>query len=267
MRTRRPNEARRALYDRGLNDHEIARAEGIHRVSIREWRVRNGLPPKRGNRGNCHTPVCNTKPPDRSDKSKRMQAYRSGLSDIQIARAEGVDRSAIRGWRETRGLASNSKCGRYLAADENAVRMLLYQMGWPDQTIASTRKVSRKAIREWRDARGLKANLQPAGRKPVIGIDGLLTRVRRSIGRSLSPDIVDETASELCLALLNGSISLQEIETQARRFGNRTLEQFASRFGPRSIDEEMTEDGYTLLDTLPDESQSSWLEEMGATVF
>jgi hypothetical protein len=70
------------------------------------------------------------------------------------------------------------------------------------------------------------------------------------------------------LALLDGTIPIAEIETAGRKFGSRALDTFANRWGARSLDEIVagTED-FTLMDTLVDESSSSWLEEMGATVW
>ena len=42
---------------------------------------------------------------------------------------------------------------------------------------------------------------------------------------------------------------------------------FASHYGPRSIDEEIGEDGFRMIDLIADESASSWLEEMGASAW
>lgn len=96
----------------------------------------------------------------------------------------------------------------------------------------------------------------------------VMTRIRRAIGHALPPDIIDDAIGDAALAILDGTISLTEIEAQARKFGNRVLGQYASRWGPRSIDETIagTED-LRMVDLIADERSSSWLEEMGATVW
>jgi len=69
------------------------------------------------------------------------------------------------------------------------------------------------------------------------------------------------------LAICSGEVGVHEIAKYARRFGNRALSEIASKYGPRSLDAEIGEDGFTLLDTMKDEGSSSWLEEMGATAW
>ena len=45
-------------------------------------------------------------------KHRRMILYKQGLSDIDIARAEGVRSAAIWDWRKRRGLPSNVRQGK-----------------------------------------------------------------------------------------------------------------------------------------------------------
>jgi hypothetical protein len=96
----------------------------------------------------------------------------------------------------------------------------------------------------------------------------VVRRIRKAVGRALAPDVIEDIVADMMVAVLEGSLPLAEIEAEARRYGNRVLERFASKFGPRSLDQEIGDgEGFTLLDTLVDDSSSSWLEEMGATVW
>ena len=95
----------------------------------------------------------------------------------------------------------------------------------------------------------------------------MLDRIRRAVGRVLPRDLADDAISDLYLAALEGKVSLDRIEAEARSFGNRVRNSFANSFRSRSVDEALagTED-LLMIDTLVDESAEDWLEEMGASV-
>jgi hypothetical protein len=148
--------------------------------------------------------------------------------------------------------------------------MVLYQFGWNDARIGRESGVSDDAIRVWRISRELRPN-NPAGQngnRNAVEPEALMRRVRRAVGRALPLDILDDVVGDMFAALLDGSLPLGEIEGQCRKFGNRVLGQFASKFGPRSLDEELGEgEGFRLIDSIQDDRSSSWLEEMGASVW
>lgn len=99
-------------------------------------------------------------------------------------------------------------------------------------------------------------------------MQSVTARVRKAVGRSLSPDIVEDVVADMIMAVLDGTLPLAQIEAEARRYGNRVLDRFASKFGARSLDQALgDEEGFTLMDCLVDEGSSDWLEEMGATVW
>jgi hypothetical protein len=195
------------------------------------------------------------------------------MSDGRIAQHEGVCEKAIFDWRKVRGLpavSGNGARGYALTPEADAARMLLYQMRYSDRRIAREQKVSWTTIQGWRKRR----KLPPHGlsrrhwKTADLARDTTLDRVRRAIGRALPPDIRDDAISDLYLAVLSGTVDLDEVEKQARKFGNRVLNTFASKFGPQSLDQELGDaEGFTLMDTLVDERSSAWLEEMGATVW
>lgn len=58
------------------------------------------------------------------------------------------------------------------------------------------------------------------------------------------------------------------MERVARRYRNSAIAQWANKYGDRSLDENIGEEGgLRLIDAIADEEPSSWLEEMGATVW
>lgn len=251
----------RELYDQGLTDGAIGRAIGRDRSSVSEWRARAGLP-------------ANTAPhltsPD--EDAQRRRLYALGLSDEEIGKQTGVGNSSIRRWRQLRGLAPTHKAGtgRH-TPEQRAARMFLYSLGYSDTHIAREQKVALSAVRGWRKRLGLPAIgriVTAKERRRRHFEDSALVRIRRAVGRNLPPDIAQDAIGDLYLAVLSGKVSMEDIEAQSRKFGNRVLDQFASKYGPRSLDETVqgTED-FTLMDTLVDERSSSWLEEMGATVW
>ncbi len=202
----------------------------------------------------------------------RISLYQAGASDREIATALNIRKNTFLCWRRSRGLSVNRGKDAFgvrsmLPPSETAIRLLLHSLGWGDKAIAKDRGVSRTAIRDWRRQRSL-----PTGgsadwhHRPTL--NDVRTRVRRAIGRGLPGDIADDATSTLFLAVIDREVPLADVEKSARTYGNRAIEDIASRYGPRSLDEEIGDgEGFTLLDTLSDDAQSSWLEEMGATVW
>ena len=154
--------------------------------------------------------------------------------------------------------------------DTGAV-MLLYQLGWDDFSIARERGMQRTTVFQWRKRHGLRANFKGGGhrnQRVAPGVDTVARRVRRAVGRSLPLDIAEDAVADLLLAILAGEVPLDRIEAEARKYGNRVLDRFASRYGPRSIDETIAgTDDLRMVDLIADERSSSWLEEMGATAW
>jgi hypothetical protein len=239
-----------------MKSAEMARLENVKRNSICEWLRQRGLS-SNGGKGRLSP----------ADTLRRRARYDAGLNDTEIAQIEGVHPTSVGIWRRQYGLPRIKRNLRGpLSAEQRAARLFLYSLGYDDQRIGKEQKVGPGAIQRWR------ARL----RLPVVlkgGIAGpdrhqrVTDRIRRAIGHQLPKDIADDAAADLYLDLCSGKISIDQIEKEARRYGNSVLARFADKYGPRSIDEEIGEEGFTLLDTMADESASSWLEEMGATVW
>lgn len=209
-----------------------------------------------------------------ADHQRRRDLYDQGLSDDQIAKTIGAKRQTIQSWRNRQGLKPSrlglKSCLGPLSPEASAARMLLYQMRYSDRRIAREQGVGCSTVQRWRQRRGLAPNDLNTGnwRYADLTRDTALDRIKRAIGRRLPADIADDAVGDLYMAVLTGAVQLDKIEAEARKFGNRVLNNFASKFGPRSLDEEIADsEGFTLLDTLVDERSSDWLEEMGATVW
>lgn len=255
---------RRELYDQGLSDGEIAKRCGIHRTGVVHWRKKAGLP----NNGK----VRQVKAEAALLELRRL--YDLGMSDSAIARQTDSDQGSVTRWRAKAGLPPHTVClsRGYLTSEARARRMVLYQLRWSDHAIAAYEGVALSVIWGWRKRIGLAPNFATGvtqKRNPRPGIDSLLARIRQAIGRGLPRDIADDAVMDLLEAVLSGAIPIAQIEASARKFGNRTLDAYASKWGTRSLDEDLSDDGggFRMIDLIADERSSSWLEEMGATVW
>ena len=83
------------MYNEGLSDPEIARAQGVSANAVALWRRRNGL-----------ISLYHAKMPNLDD---RMRMYRQGMTDKEIAEAQGVAYKRVAEWRRNRGLPPNKR--------------------------------------------------------------------------------------------------------------------------------------------------------------
>ena len=96
-----------------------------------------------------------------SQESKRMELYRRGLNDTEIAKRCGVSPRTIGYWRESRGLRPNPITKLKLPKAEESKRLRLYHEGLSDAEIAKRCGVAERTIGYWRHVRGLRANRPP----------------------------------------------------------------------------------------------------------
>lgn len=208
-----------------------------------------------------------------NNHAARMHLYNEGHCDAEIAKRLDEKRNTVSVWRRAQHLPCNigPRTALRHTKEQSAARMLLYQLGWSDNHIGREQGVDPSSVRIWRRGRRLPSNFPQGGNEryhPRPTLSDVAVRVRRAVGRALPRDVAEDTVSDMVVAILDGSLALDRIEKEARRYGNSVLERFANRFVQRSIDETIagTED-LRLIDTLVDDSSSSWLEEMGATVW
>jgi DNA-binding NarL/FixJ family response regulator len=92
---------RRALYDRGLSDREIAEATGAKLSTVIQWREKKELPPNIGQKPK--RPV--------SWEEEGLRLLSEGKTDTEIARAVGKSVNTVGEWRRGRGLAQEPGAG------------------------------------------------------------------------------------------------------------------------------------------------------------
>lgn len=102
------------------------------------------------------------------EEKQRMDLYKQGLSDGQISKITGINKSSIQRWRTSRGLTRNYKprfqkgnqFGKLgvLPKEEHELRMRLYNKGLIDKKVAKVCHVSKDAISQWRRTHNLPAN-------------------------------------------------------------------------------------------------------------
>lgn len=342
MRHLSPEQAarRRELYDQGLNDAAIGRALGCDRTSVRAWRISRSLPAQ----------DATVRPGELTaeQSANRLALYQNGLNDHEIAAEQGVDSTAICGWRKRRGLPANLPPGRGRPIDaalkRQCIVMLernispttiarelsigyssvsrwrtellirrpelrqtspgprpvprhpsgraysrfhparrrrafeLYAEGLCDIEIARELVVHRSQVSEWRGALFLPANSpprQPRPKRRAIGpaitpfSNPLYAQIAEAVGRKIAPDLKDDVISDMWLAIAEGRLSEEQVAEVAARYRSKTIGLYASRFGPRSLDEDIggEGDGFRMIDLIRDDRSTSWLEKMGATVW
>jgi hypothetical protein len=203
------------------------------------------------------------------DHSARLALYEKGLDDTQIARVEGVTKGTIYHWRRNHGLMSNSTVSAEAKATLSRGRRFLYDLNWGDDSIAWQQGVDKATVRQWRARYGLPANrprTRTYKRDKLNQLQRLQARVVRAIGARLPQDIAADAAAELMMAVVDGTVAINDIEKVARKYGNRALEEYANAFLSRSLDEPIEgRDGVRPIEMLRDESADVWLDEMGAS--
>ncbi|MGU3316313.1 helix-turn-helix domain-containing protein [Sphingomonas sp. M6A6_1c] len=249
---------RDAMYAEGLSDRQIAARLGLDRATIRHWRRTKNLPPN-------FVPAA-LAPPERRER------YDAGMNDTRMALLEGITKASIVDWRERNKLKANHDFyNRPADEDKRRRRLLFYSLGWDDVMMARQENCKVQSIFSWRKRLGLTANRKPGRGPETVGtpINDIMSRIRRAVGRGLPRDLADDAVANMFAALLDGTLPIADIEKTARKFGNKVLDSYASKFGPRSLDEDISDDGdgFRMIDMLKDDNSSSWLEEMGATVW
>ena len=102
------------------------------------------------------------------EEKERMDIYKQGLSDVQIANILSLTKTTILRWGRSRGLQRNyqevfqpgNQFGKLgvLPKEEHELRMSLYNKGLVDEKVANLCYVSRDAIYQWRRKYNLPAN-------------------------------------------------------------------------------------------------------------
>lgn len=109
------DEQRKALYDQGLCDGDIAEACGVVGSTIARWRKKHGLPSHYARGGRKREKVVNS-----HLVRQRSMMYALGFSFSEIADQQGVSRSAISQWFDRKRRLEIAAAGQ--AVVEAAIR-------------------------------------------------------------------------------------------------------------------------------------------------
>jgi len=89
------------MYEQGLTDKQIAAKLGVKKHSIEMWRFKNDLP--------CNRAIKHSEIPLKEKLDERMRLYNEKMTDVEIAKIQGVKTSVISNWRKRQDLPGNGK--------------------------------------------------------------------------------------------------------------------------------------------------------------
>lgn len=240
-----------ALHSAGWADSRIGAALAVRPEQVRTWRDERGL----------------QKNPGRSvkiDETEGRAMHAAGANDHQIARRFSVLPSAVVYWRQRRGLAPNAPSQTKPPEVRRKAKKML-RLGATRKQVAEACGLHIASVQAYRckmNDPGLRrtglTNLNI--RSQVVKDARVVRRIERAVGVGLPPDVLSEATSSLYLAVLDGLVAVDLIEKVAPSYRNRAYEMCGSKFGPVSLDEEIGDDGWTLMDSLEDPDALEALE-------
>lgn len=87
-----------------------------------------------------------------ADRERRHTLWRRGLTDLQIAGAQGVSHNSVQKWRVRQGLPPNGTQGRRsVDAAAERKRRDMWELGMSDGAIAAQLGMRKQAITQWRN--------------------------------------------------------------------------------------------------------------------
>lgn len=207
------------------------------------------------------------------DTATALRMIADGKSDGDIARHFGVTQSGATRWRQRQGLPPNNKPRALPRLSDEArrrSRKLLREGATLDQ-VASAIGCSRRTVIRLRapiagDDRLRKHGHSLQGARNEARRDGrqILAELKAATRHVTDRALRDDVIGEMFLAMMEGRLGRDRINVEARRYSGRALEQWQSRWAPVSIDEDLTGEGFRLVDLIACPSAAAWLESVGA---
>nr|DAJ94277.1 MAG TPA: transposase [Caudoviricetes sp.] len=96
----------------------------------------------------------------KDEEEKRLELYKQGFNDREIAEKLMYSKTEIFRWRTTRGLPPNGSTINFLSVEKDRQRMELFNQGLTDKEIADKVGLKECAIKRWRRNKGLKKNVR-----------------------------------------------------------------------------------------------------------
>ncbi|MFW5794906.1 MAG: terminase gpP N-terminus-related DNA-binding protein [Bacillota bacterium] len=133
-------------YFEGFSDNKIAEKLGISFGTVILYRRRNNLPPNNKTTGKLK----------KKKHNKRLELYKKGLSDREIAEKVGLSKAGIASWRYRNKLPANKKYK--LSEKEKKKRFKLYNEGLTDKELSKKLDLTVKGVINWRNKNNLEPN-------------------------------------------------------------------------------------------------------------
>ena len=210
---------------------------------------------------------------NRINTDEARQLHAQGKSDGDIARHFGVTQSGATRWRQRQGLPPNvsvnvqphmsaerQRRGRKMLREGATVRQVASAIGCGRNAAAGLRKGLKGDERLRGHGITLRGTRSAARRDAAAILAELKAATRHVTDAALRDDVM----GDMFLALMEGQLQRQNIQTEARRYSGRAIDQWQSKWAPASIDEALTEDGLRLIDLIACPSAQAWLESVGA---
>jgi len=196
------------------------------------------------------------------DNTRAKELYALGETDGAIGRALHVGQDSVTRWRQRNNLPPNARGyarAKLDAAQRRQIRHLLKD-GASRKQISDRLGVGKSSVSMVRKTVSDKGSMRQCGmtvlnqrRVAVKNADQLYKRIILAVGRKGDAANAGDAVNDIYLAVMEGHLRPDQIESAAPRYVSRVTRQFANSFGPRSLDEEIGEDGFSMLDILEDE--------------
>lgn len=246
-----------ALYHAGKSDRGIAAHFGVSQNTASNWRNRAGLPP--------HT----TRGAAKLDKAEALAMHLSGLSDSEIARHFGINQSHVTRWRQRLGRKANEPQAQ-LSQDKRRKARKLLREGATKQQVAAVVECHPRTVQRLRgeiagDPRLRQTGQSIASVRRTLARDAasIMGELRHATRRMTDQTLRDDVISEMFLALMEGRLSRDQIGAEAKAYSGRAIGQWQSKWAPMSLDEDLTGEGFRLVDVIPCPSAEEWLQQVG----
>lgn len=211
--------------------------------------------------------------PTRIDTALALQMHAQGKSDGDIARHFGVTQSGATRWRQRQGLPPNvtvyvrphlsvecRRRGRKMLREGATAEQVARAIGCSKNTAKSLRKGLKGDLR----LRGHGMTLQSARSSTRRDAGAILAELKAATRHVPDAFLRDDVMGDMFLDMMEGRLARDRIKVEARRYSGRAIDMWQSKWAPVSIDEDLTGDGFRLVDLIECPSAAAWVESVGA---
>lgn len=190
------------------------------------------------------------------DNVQALAMYCDGASDAVIARAFGVTPRGAAQWRERCRLPAGPSKSTCLPKEQIRRAKSLLKGGFTIMQVAAEVGISDFSVKRIRREMKTKGAFEGRGnvqaQRSLVQRDASLpSRIEKAIGLRVPRDIRMEAVNDMYLALLEGRITLDQIESAAPRFRSRAFSMTCFNYSGPSLDED-NDNGLSLAETLED---------------